>query len=137
GRTRCLLLGRGLACRGFALFGLTAFGGLALGRHPGGFLLGGQAACGLGLGGLLLGLALLVGLGAGLGFGANARGFGFTALGHRGLGGADALADAWQRRRIGIGLLDQCHQALGLVELLARDGLLGGDDRVRHQVGQG
>src|SRR5690606_8484664 len=61
GRRARLLLRGGLAGGGFALLGLAAGGGLALGGQARGFLLFGQPARRLGLGGLLLGDALALG----------------------------------------------------------------------------
>ena len=121
---------RRLALLGFAPDRRLAGGFLLLGQQPGsrfGLGLGGQ--CGL-LRGLLLGQHPRLGLGLGPG-----RGL-FAALGHRLLAGHDALADTRQRRRTGVGLVDQGRKPLRLVELLARHGLLGGDDGVGHQVGQ-
>src|SRR5690606_6877048 len=46
------------------------------------------------------------------------------------------LLQARQRRRLGVGLLHRRGQALGLAEVLARDALLGRDQRVGHQVGE-
>src|SRR5690606_29539371 len=129
------------------LFLGALFGGTALGREA----LGLGALGGLALGGLLLlgqalrGQPLLLGLGA-LALGgelALALGFLFRAQGllrdaalHGSVGAADAGLEARRRRMAGVGARDQRRQALGLGEVLAVTGLLGGDHEHRHEVGE-
>ncbi|KGQ19184.1 hypothetical protein LF41_3216 [Lysobacter dokdonensis DS-58] len=96
----------------------------------------GELLRGLLLGGLLLrqsrllefGLALGVFLGLDLVL-LGARGDGLLLLG-------DGLLQARQGRRGGVGLFHQRVEALGFGEVFALDALLGGDERVGHQVGQ-
>src|SRR5690606_35283663 len=115
-------------------------GGRARGARLGGRrarrrLGGGRGSRGGGAGGLLGGtlggqllLTLALGL-AGLLLG--------DALVDRRLALGDGIADARQGRGLRVGTLDQVAQTLGLDEILAADGLLGGDDGVGHQVDQG
>src|SRR5690606_2702729 len=125
---------------GGTLLGLLLGDAVGLGLGFGGFLVGGlllgQFARGLFLLALLVGqaLALDLDLARGLllgtgGLGGDARDGGLLAC-------LDVGLQAVQRRMGRLGLLDQCGEPAGLVEVLASDALLGRDDGHRQQVGQ-
>src|SRR5690606_5440508 len=129
---------RGGAGVGFALGRGLTLGFLALAFAARGFLAFGQFAGGGGLGGLLLGQALLLDLllGAVLGVALGPLGLVLGAARGHLHAVADALLQPRQRRGRGVHLLDQGHQPLRLVEVLAGQALLGGDQGVGLQVGQ-
>src|SRR5690606_8449427 len=132
GRARRLLRRRGRLragrrrLRGLALRGGLPFGLLLAGKGFGGFLLRL----------LLLGDALLLqfGLAADLLLGRKLLLLGAFRGGGAAVG--DRLLQARQRRVLAVGLLEQRVQALRFIEVVAVDALLGGDQRVRQQVGQ-
>src|SRR5690606_37266207 len=142
-RRLLLLLGRwrrrrrGRLARGW--FGRRCLGAPRGCRRRRGFLCGTlllQAARGLLLRALLIGQALALQFGAALGLLLGAQLFALLALGQFGAAVGDRLLQAWQRRMAGIGLLEQRVEALGLVEVVAADALLGRDQGIGLQVGQ-
>src|SRR5690606_27036101 len=130
---------RGLRGRRFGRGGRGGGRGVAAALLLGGLgggLLGRQLARGFLLRALLLRGAFALELRLALGF-LFLPGFGRGGAGHRLLApGRDRLLQARQCRCVRVGLLHQREQPLGLVEVVAADALLGGDERVGHQVGQ-